>query len=114
MKLYIKLSMTLCCLFLAVSCQTVKRARHLQKDENRRAGERTVTAAELGITSETVLSLKELEDIAVRYAPATIRAQQAMAAARIAVKDAGADHLPSITANAGHSRSTKNNSPHNQ
>ncbi len=114
MNLFIKNSILLCLLVLTTSCQTVKRARHLQNEENRRAGERTVTAAELGITSETVLSLKELEDIAVRFAPATIRAQQAMAAARIAVKDAGADHLPSITANAGHSRSTKNNTVHNQ
>ena len=114
MRFYIKLGITLCCTFLATSCQTVKQARHLQKEENQRPGERTITAAELGITSDSVLSLKELEDIAVRYAPDTIRAQQAMAAARIAVKDAGADHLPSITANAGHSRNTKNNSVHNQ
>ena len=114
MRLYIKLGITLCCAFLATSCQTVKRARHLQKEENQRPGERTITAAELGITSDSVLSLKELEDIAVRYAPDTIRAQQAMEAARIALKDAGADHLPSITANAGHSRSTKNNSVHHQ
>ena len=114
MRLYIKIGITLCCAFLAASCQTVKRARHLQKEENQRPGERTITAAELGITSDSVLSLKELEDIAVRYAPDTIRAQQAMEAARIALKDAGADRLPSITANAGHSRSTKNNSVHHQ
>ena len=114
MRLYIKVGMALCYALLATSCQTVKHARHIQKEESMRPGERTITAAELGITSESILSLKELEDIAVRYAPDIIRAQQAMEAARIAVKEAGADKLPSITANAGHSRSTKNNSVHHQ
>ena len=99
---------------LVTSCKTVEKARRAQKPESQRAGERTVTAAELGLNAECTQSLKELEDIAVRYAPGVIRAQQAMVSARIAVREAGAENLPSITASAGHTRSTKNNSPHHQ
>jgi outer membrane protein len=103
-----------CGVVLTTSCKTVEKARKVQKPENQRPGERTVTAAELGLNAGCTQSLKELEDIAVRYAPGVIRAQQAMAAARIAVKEAGADNLPSITASVGHTRSTKNNTPRHQ
>ncbi|MBQ6472823.1 MAG: TolC family protein [Victivallales bacterium] len=102
------------CLVLASSCKTVERARQAQKPENRRPGERTVTAAELGLTATSVLSLRELEDIAVRYAPDAIRAQQALASAHIALKEAGADQLPTLNASLGHSRSTQNRSHHHQ
>ena len=79
-------STVMMCLLLMSSCKTVKQARLAQKPENQRPGERTVTAAELGVTADRVLSLRELEDIAVRYAPGVIKAQQALASARIALK----------------------------
>ena len=107
-------SVMLASLVLASSCKTVEQARKAQKPENRRPGERTVTAAELGLNSESVLSLRELEDIAVRYAPGVIKAQQALASARIALKEAGADKLPNVNASLGHSRSTQNRSHHHQ
>ena len=93
---------------LLASCSTVKQAREVKKPERQRLGERTVSAAEIGISAGRIMQLSELEDIAVRFHPDVILAQEAVESARLAVREAGGDYLPDISASLSHNRNTHN------
>jgi outer membrane protein TolC len=94
------------------SCTTVRRARHAQEDAVP-AGERTVTAAEAGLSSNTVLSLEAAERIALAYQPSVTQARQSLTRAAALVREARAAYLPSASASAGYRRSTKNSESSN-
>ena len=107
-------SALVCAALLCAGCSTVKQAREVQKAESQRPGERTVTMAELGIVPDRVMQLSELESIAVRFHPDVILAQEAVEAARLAVREAGGDYLPNVNASLSHSRNTHNVDRHAQ
>ena len=92
----------------ATSCTTVRRAREAQREDGVPAGERTVTAAEVGISSNTVLSLEAAERVALAYQPSITQARQALTNAAAEVRAAYAAYLPSVDAQAGYGRATHN------
>ena len=89
-------------------CATVRQAREAQDSRRVPAGERTVTAAELGLKAETVLTLERAVEVALAYHPSMVQARQAVVAASNALTQAKAARAPSVDANAGYSRGTAN------
>lgn len=98
---------------ILIGCATVREARNVQKGEERPIGERTPTAAELGLSSDKQLALADLEQIALKANPSIRQAVNGVNMAYLAVRIQKADFLPMITASAGHSRTTKNTNKHN-
>ncbi|MBQ6705318.1 MAG: TolC family protein [Opitutales bacterium] len=96
------------------ACSTVDEAREAQKPENRLRGERTVSFAEYDFPAGTVLSLADLEKIALDANPKIFQARQAVISAQLAVKDIRADYLPTIDASAAYSRGTHNSTERGQ
>lgn len=99
---------------LLSGCATVREAREAQKPENRLAGERTVTFSELGYAAGAVLSLADLEAIALSANPSVFQARQAVVSAQLAVKDIRADYLPTLDASASYTRQTNNTTKRGQ
>lgn len=95
-------------LCLATSCATVRRAREAQRTDTVPAGERSVTAAEAGIASNSVLALEEAERIALAYQPSVTQARQALTNASAQLRAAYAAYLPTVDASAGFSQATHN------
>ena len=89
-------------------CATVRRAREAQKTDRVPAGERTVTAAEAGLGTNTVLTVDGAIGIALTYYPSVVQARQNLAVATQQVRQARAAWKPSVNANAGYNRSTSN------
>ena len=97
---------------LLAGCSTVRDARRAQ-DENGAglpAGERTATAAEVGIREGAVLLLADAEAIALTWHPSIAIATQSVAAAEINVSKAGAGLRPTLSASGGYSGSGSANS----
>ena len=99
------LLLSLACL---VGCQTVKRARDAQNEADLHPGEKTVSAQALGLTEGRVVSLKELEEIALQYHPDVVTARENVDSAMVSLGNAEWKNSPVLTANAGHSSSTDN------
>lgn len=93
---------------LGAGCETVRQARLAQDAARAPAGERTVHAAEIGLTSNTVVSLDDAVQIALSNHPAVTQAKQALAAAIAQVDQARAAYWPSVSANASMGRGTAN------
>ena len=93
---------------LLAGCRTVKEARLAQNEEKLNPGERVVTAAEVGLTGGRMVSLKELEAIALAYHPDVVTARQNVEAALLSLKDADCSDLPTVTGSVGHSTGTNN------
>ena len=98
----------MCALLLAGGCATVRQAREVQRGERVPAGERTLTAAEAGLSTNSVLTLEEATRIALAYHPAVALASQNLAAAAAQVREAKAAFWPSVNGQAGYSQSTAN------
>lgn len=96
------------------ACSTVREAREAQDSENRLRGERTVAYSEFGYAKNAVLSLSDLETIALEANPSIFQARQAVIQARLAVKDIRADYLPTVDAAASYTYQTNNASSHGQ
>ena len=103
-----------CFLLLSVGCATVHDAREAQKDSSRKAGERTVTAAELGFAPGSVVALTNLESAALASVPSVFQARMDVRTAALAVKDAKAGYGPAIDATLGYKRATDNTSRHHE
>ncbi|MBQ8722989.1 MAG: TolC family protein [Opitutales bacterium] len=101
-------------LLAGTACSTVDEAREAQKPENRLRGERTVAFAEYGFPAGAVLSLADLEKIALDANPKIFQARQAVISAQLAVKDIRADYLPTLDASAAYSRGTNNTTERGQ
>lgn len=98
---------------LICSCSTVKEARKIQHDETPRlTGEYTISAVDAGIEEGAVLSLEQLEAIALKCNPSMLQANLAVKQAEIALANAKAGYMPNISSSLGHNRSTKNNNRH--
>ena len=94
--------------WLGTGCETVRRARDAQSAAGIPAGERTLRAAEVGVTSNTVLTLEAALQIASAYHPSVARARESLASAVAQVRETKAAYWPSVDASAGYSRSTAN------
>ncbi len=93
---------------LATGCATVRRARDAQSTDHVPPGERTVTAAEVGLTSHSVLSLDRALALALTNHPSVTQARQNLLAASAAVRQARSAYWPSLDASAGYRTSTAN------
>lgn len=93
---------------VVAGCATVRRAREVQDTRRIPAGERTVTALESGLNSNTVLTLERALSIAERSQPAIVEARQNLAIAEAQVRQAQAGQRPKFGANAGYRRGTSN------
>lgn len=89
-------------------CATVKRARDAQKSDAVPAGERTLRAAEVGLTSNRTLALDEALKLAQTYRSDVSAARQDVVAARAALRQTSAGSKPSVDGSAGYSTSTAN------
>ena len=95
------------CLMTA-GCASVRRAREVQDQTRPPAGERTVTAAEVGLGSNSVLSLDGAVRIALAYHPSVVQARRGFEAAEAQLRQAQAARQPTLNANAGYKRGTSN------
>jgi TolC family type I secretion outer membrane protein len=93
---------------LAAGCATVRQAREVQDGAKVPPGERTLRAAEVGLGSNSVLTLDEALRIALAYHPSVAQATQAVAAAAAQVTQANAAYWPSVDAGASYGQRTSN------
>lgn len=87
-------------------CATVKRARAVQRGEGPVAGERTVTAEELGLHTNRVLLLDEAVSLALAHHPSVAAAGQNLVAASNQTWQVASAFLPTIGGSAGYSQAT--------
>lgn len=91
---------------LPSGCATVRRARAVQHGEAPAAGERTVTAMELGLHTNRVLALDEAVHLAMAHHPSVAAAVQNLVAASNQTRQAAAAFLPTISGKADGSQFT--------
>ncbi|MDI6775240.1 MAG: TolC family protein [Verrucomicrobiota bacterium] len=89
-------------------CATIRHAREVQRGENALPGERTLKAAEIGLNSNSVLSLDEAVRLALAYHPAIAQASQSLAVAESRHREALAAYGPTANASAGYSKGSSN------
>jgi len=97
-----------CWLCLGAGCATVRHARDVQKGSHLVPGERLLKANEVGLSSNTVLTLDKALSIALANHPSIFQAEQSLIAATAQVHQARAAYLPQASASAGESRATAN------
>lgn len=102
------LVLPLVAILLTCGCASVRNARQVQRGEIPMQGERTPSAASLGVTTNTVLTLDAAVRVAISNQPAVAAASQNLAAAAAQTRQARAAWWPSAQASAGYSRSTAN------
>lgn len=85
---------------LTAACATVRDARHAQDPASAVPGERTPTAAELGLPASGALRLPDAVHTALTVHPSVLRSRRDAEAAEARVTQAEADLLPRISANA--------------
>lgn len=101
------------CIVILSGCTTVREARKVQRDEvPRLPGEYTMPAIDAGIEAGAVLSLSQLEEIALKCSPSMLQSSLAVEQARISLANAKAGYLPTLSSSVGHSRSTRNTDRH--
>jgi outer membrane protein TolC len=89
-------------------CATARRAREAQDLQRIPPGERTVTAEEAGLSSNTVLTLDQAVRLALSYQPAMSMAGQNLAVASNQLAEVKAGRLPVLSGSAGYRRGTAN------
>ncbi len=94
----------------ATGCATVRQAREAQDVTRVPAGERTVSAAEIGLTDQTLLTLDQALQIALAYHPAMVEARQNLVVASNQLRQAKAAWGPTVDTSAGYRRGTSNTS----
>ena len=103
----ISIAFALVCL-LENGCATVRKARQAQDAQKAPAGERTVTAAEINLNSNSVLTLDEALRLALTYRPSVVQARQNLVVASNQFREARAAYWPTLSAGVGYSRATAN------
>ena len=95
-------------LLILTGCTTIRDARKAQRQTGLElpAGERTVTIAELGLVDPSPLELDRATAVALTWHPAIMLATQAVAAAELAVHQAGVPLRPTLATTAGYSGKT--------
>lgn len=95
-------------LCLGAGCATVRQAREVQKGDNRPAGERLLRASEVGLSTNSTLTLDGALRIALAYHPSIVQSEQQLSAATAQVYQAKAAYWPQLGASAGAGLSTSN------
>ncbi len=93
---------------LTQGCATIRRAREAQNTACVPFGERTVTAAELHLGSNTVLEVGEAVRIGLECHPSVVQARQDLEAAIAQALESASACWPGLSASAGYSRRTGN------
>lgn len=93
---------------LAGGCASVRRAREAQSSRHLPAGERTVTAAELGLNDRSSLTLDAAVRLALDSHPLIVKARQDVVASEAQWREARASYWPSLNAAGGYRKSTAN------
>ncbi len=93
---------------LGTGCSTIQRARQAQDASRAPRGERTVLAAEIGIGSNTVLTVEEAVRLALECHPSVVQARQELEAATAQAQSAVSAYWPGVDVSAGYSRRTSN------
>jgi outer membrane protein TolC len=93
---------------LTVGCGTVRQARDVQAGRENLPGERTLCAGEIGLTSNSTLTLDQAIRVALNAHPSVAIARQTLAVATAQVVQARSAYWPSLDTSAGDSRSTFN------
>jgi len=88
-------------------CAAVREARVAQQEGASLPGERTVTPAEAGLAAGDGLSLARAQDVALTWHPALLQATQQVAAARIALHQAGGGLRPALDGSVGYGGKTQ-------
>ena len=86
----------------------LKRAHEAKSPKKIPPGERTVTAAEAGLSAETVLTVDQAVELALKYQPSVAVAQQNLVIADKQFRNVIAEYLPLLQASAGYRRQTSN------
>ncbi|MEI8139013.1 MAG: TolC family protein [bacterium] len=94
--------------YFTTGCATVKHARNIQKGEGALPGERLLQPAEVGLSSNTTLTMVRALEIPLTYHPQIFQAEQSLAAATARVYQARAAYWPKISTGIGETRSTAN------
>jgi len=92
----------------ASGCATVRQAREVQKGASALPGERLLLPSEVGLSSNSALTLARAVEIPLAYHPQIFQAAQSLAAATAQVYQARAAFWPQVSTSAGESRSTAN------
>ncbi len=95
-------------LFYCTSCSTIRHAREIQKGEETVPGERLLHPDEVGLSSNTALTLANALEIPLAHHPQVFQAQQNIDAATARVYQARSAYWPQVSANAGAAKSTAN------
>jgi len=98
-------------LALLTGCATARNARSVQDPASRVPGERTPTAAELGLPAKGRVALDDIVRIAVRVHPTVVQARRAAEAAAASVRQAEGAALPQASASAAASYQTEQHPP---
>jgi outer membrane protein len=91
-------------------CATIKRAREAQDAKKAPPGERTVKAAEIGLGSNSVVTVTNATRMALDYRPTLIQARQVLASAKAQEQEAVSAYWPEVNAAVAYSRKTSNSS----
>lgn len=95
-------------LYFTAGCSTIRHARDIQKGEGTLPGERLLQPAEVGLSSNTALTLARALEITLAHHPQIFQAVQSVAAATARVYQARAAYWPQIGSSAGGTRATAN------
>ena len=93
---------------LSNGCASVRAAREAQDPAKIPPGERTITAAEVGLTKGSVLQLDRALEIALTYHPSLVQAKQSLVSAEKQFADAVAGYLPTVSSSASYRKGTSN------
>ena len=93
----------------APGCSTVRHAHVVQDPASMEPGERTVRLDELGLGTNSLLTMDEAVRLAITNSPAVFQARASLAIAENQLQDARAAYLPQVGSSAGYSRSGRFN-----
>lgn len=95
-------------LLLPEGCAVVRNARKVQRGDDTPVGERTPSAAEIGLSSNSVMTVSGAVDVALKCHPSIVQAAQSVVAASAQVYQARSAYLPAVDSGAGITRATGN------
>lgn len=97
-------------IILLAGCSAVSEARKVQKAETLLPGERTVKASEIGLTKDSVLSLKQAKEIALKYNPAVIQSKERLTSAQSQLASKKGSYYPQVSASVSTGKSANKSS----
>jgi len=95
---------------LLAGCSAVTEARRVQQAEALPPGERTIKAAEIGLTRDSVLTLKMATDIALKYNPSVVQSGERLASAKSQLTGKKGGYYPQVAVSVGTGKSASESS----